>query len=193
MKFIEKISKEKLDILKEVGNIGSGNAATSLSLILNKRMEMRVPNVRVMTFNEMIEVTGGADNVVASVFLRIEGDSPSNLFFILSIEQANTYIRHLIGDDTCSFEQPPYEEMALSALQELGNILAGSYLSTLSDFTGLNLYPPLPATSIDMLGASLSYGFLELSKVSDYTIAIETALNDMNENQMGVNGHFFYM
>ena len=81
--------------------------------------------------------------------------------------------------------------MALSALQELGNILAGSYLSALSDFTGLDLYPSVPAISIDMLGAILSYGFLELSHYSDIAIVIDTALIDANDDdQMGVEGHF---
>ncbi|WP_428908642.1 chemotaxis protein CheC [Niallia sp. Krafla_26] len=193
MKFINKISNENLDILKEIGNIGAGNAATSLSILLNKRIQLRVPNVRIMTFNEMVETAGGAENVVASVFLRIEGDAPSNLFFILSIKQANTYIQHLIGNNQSPFEKSPYDDLALSALQELGNILAGSYLSALSDFTGLNLYPSVPATSIDMLGAILSYGFFELSQFSDYAIVVDTALIDCNENHMGVDGHFFLL
>ena len=155
MKFFNRISNENLDILKEVGNIGAPNAATSLSILLDKRIQMRVPNIRIMTFNDMVETAGRAENKVASVFMRIEGDAPSNLFFILSIEQANTYIQHLIGNSQFPFNQSPYDDLALSALQELGNILAGSYLSALSDFTGLNLYPSVPATSIDMLGAIL--------------------------------------
>ena len=97
----------------------------------------------------------------------------------------------MIGDHLLSFDIPPYNDMALSALQELGNILAGSYFSALSDFTGLHLYPSVPATSIDMLGAILSYGFLELSHYSDIAIVIDTALIDLNEDQMGVDGHFF--
>lgn len=191
MKFLDGISKEGLDVLKEIGNIGAGNAATSLSVLLDKKIEMRVPNVRVMTFNDMIEVAGGADNIVASVFMRIEAVSPCNLFFVLSIEQANRYIRHLIGDHLFSFDKPPYNDLALSALQELGNILAGSYLSALSDFTGLNLSPSVPQTSVDMLGAILCYGFLELSQFCDCAIVIDTALIDPNENQIGVEGHFF--
>ena len=82
----------------------------------------------------------------------------------------------------------------LSALQELGNILAGSYLSSLSDFTGLNLYPSVPATSIDMLGAIISYGFIELSQFSDYVIVIDTALNETNNEIVErVDGHFFLL
>lgn len=193
MKFFDEFSIENLDILKEIGNIGAGNAATSLSIILNKKIQMKVPNVRVMTFNKVVEMVGGAESVVASVYFRIEGDAPSNLFFILSIEQANMYIQQMIGDNLLSFDTPPYNDMALSALQELGNMLAGSYLSALSDFTGLHLYPSVPASSIDMLGAILSYGFLELSHYSDLAIVIETALIDLNEDRMGVEGHFLLL
>jgi chemotaxis protein CheC len=190
MKYPDEISLENLEILKEIGNIGAGNAATSLSIILNKKIQMKVPNVRVMTFNHVVEMVGGAENVVACVYLRIEGDAPSNLFFILSIEQANTYIQQMVGDQLVSFDFPPYNDMALSALKELGNMLAGSYLSALSDFTGLQLTPSVPASSIDMLGAILSFGFLELSQYSDIAIVVDTALIDLNEDQMDVEGHF---
>ncbi|KAA9025854.1 chemotaxis protein CheC [Niallia endozanthoxylica] len=193
MNFIQKISSTHLDILKEIGNIGAGNAATALSMILNKKIEMSVPNVRVVSFNEMIEMAGGAENVVASVYLRIEGDAPSHMFFILPLEQANKYIEQMTGESE-SFETLPYGELALSALQELGNILAGSYLTSLSNFTGLHLFHSVPATSIDMLGAIISFGFIELSQFSDYVIVIDTALNKTNdENIELVDGHFFLL
>lgn len=193
MNFIDRISLTHLDILKEIGNIGAGNAATALSMILNKKIEMRVPNVRIVTFDEMIEIAGGAENVVASVYLRIEGDAPCHMFFVLPLEQSNMYIQQMIGGSV-SFETMPYDEMALSALQELGNILAGSYLTSLSDFTGLHLFPSVPAISIDMLGAIISYGFIEMSQSSDFVIMIDTALHETNvENVALVDGHFFLL
>lgn len=192
MSFIDKISTTHLDILTEIGNIGAGHAATSLSVMLNKRIEMKVPKVRIISFDGMIEMAGGAENIVASVYLRIEGDAPSNLLFILPLEQANMFIQQMTGDSNFTFDKIPYNEMSLSALQELGNILAGSYLSSLSDFTGLNLQPSVPAISIDMLGAIMSYGFIELSQVSDYVIVIDTALNESGEEN-GVDGHFFLL
>ncbi|WP_338452070.1 chemotaxis protein CheC [Niallia oryzisoli] len=193
MNFIDRISLTHLDILKEIGNIGAGNAATALSMILNKKIEMRVPNVRIVTFDEMIEMAGGAENVVASVYLRIEGDAPCHMFFVLPLEQTNMYIQQMIGGSV-SFETLPYDEMALSALQELGNILAGSYLTSLSDFTGLHLFPSVPETSIDMLGAIISCGFIELSQSCDYVIMIDTALIETNvENVALVDGHFFLL
>lgn len=194
MVFLDRFSSFHLDVLKEIGNIGAGNAATALSTLLNKKIDMRVPNVRVVSFDEMMDMAGGPDTVVAGVFLRIEGAAPGSMFFVLSLEQANTFIKQMIGDEDFSFESPPYDELAISALQELGNILSGSYLSSLSDFTNLDLYPSVPALSIDMVGAIISFGLIELSQVSDYAIVIDTALDDEElSNTKCVNGHFFLL
>ncbi|MEQ2526506.1 chemotaxis protein CheC [Robertmurraya yapensis] len=194
MSFLDKFSTVHLDVLKEVGNIGAGHAATSLSTLLNKKIDMRVPKVSVVSFDEMMDMAGGPENIVASVFLRIEGDAPGSMFFVLSIEQANTFIKQMINDVHFSFENPPYHELAMSALQELGNILSGSYLSSLSDFTNLDLYPSVPALSIDMVGAIISFGLIELSQVSDYAIVIDTALDDDDTHSSeSVKGHFFLL
>lgn len=194
MSFLDKFSTVHLDVLKEVGNIGAGHAATSLSTLLNKKIDMRVPKVSVVSFDEMMDMAGGPENIVASVFLRIEGDAPGSMFFVLSIEQANTFIKQMINDVHFSFENPPYNELAMSALQELGNILSGSYLSSLSDFTNLDLYPSVPALSIDMVGAIISFGLIELSQVSDYAIVIDTALDDDDTHSSeSVKGHFFLL
>lgn len=194
MNYLENISNMHLDILREVGNIGAGHAATALSKLLNKKIDMRVPNVRIVTFDEMMDLAGGAENIVASVFLRVEGDAPASMFFILPLQQATTFIQQMIGDTSFSFDKPPYDELALSALQELGNILSGSYLSSLSDFTNLSLYPSVPALGIDMVGAILSYGLIELSQVSDLAIVIDTALNeDELTVSESIKGHFFLL
>ncbi|WP_077211901.1 chemotaxis protein CheC [Bacillus dakarensis] len=194
MNFLDQFTSIHLDVLKEIGNIGAGNAATALSSLLNKKVDMKVPDVRIVSFNEMMELAGGPDNVVASVFLRIEGDAPGSMFFILSLQQASRFIQQMLGDSSLSLDNPPYDEMALSALQELGNILSGSYLSSLSDFTKLDLYPSVPALSIDMVGALISFGLIEFSQVSDYAIVIDTALNEDDHHPTeSVKGHFFLL
>jgi chemotaxis protein CheC len=194
MTFINHFTSVHLDFLKEVGNIGAGNAATALSKLLNKKVEMNIPNVQIVSFDEMVEMAGGAENVVASVFLRIEGEAPGSMFFVLPLGQATHFIKQMIGDVNFSFEEPPYNEMALSALQELGNILSGSYLTALSDFTNLSLYPSVPALGIDMVGAIISFGLIEHSQVSDYAIVIDASLNDDDfVNSEAVRGHFFLL
>ena len=193
MSFIDKINPVHLDILKEIGNIGAGHAATALSAILNRKIDMNVPNVRVVSFEEMMELAGGAEHVVASVFLRIEGDATGSMIFILSLPVAEYFIQQMIGNQTFSIETLPHSELALSCLQELGNILSGSYLSSLSDFTRLNLYPSVPSLNIDMVGATISYGLLELSQVSDSAIVIDTVLAQDERFAESINGHFFLL
>ena len=116
------------------------------------------------------------------------------MFFMLPIEQATNFVKGMIKDESIDLQQPPFGELPLSALQELGNILSGSYLSSLSDFTNLSLYPSVPALAIDMAGAIVSYGLIELSQVSDYAIVINTSINEENTVfSESLNGHFFLL
>ncbi|WP_077617837.1 chemotaxis protein CheC [Bacillus sinesaloumensis] len=194
MTFFQRINSTHLDILKEIGNIGAGHSATALSKLLNRKIDMQVPNVKIVSFDEMMESAGGSDNVVAAIFLRIEGDLTGNMFFILQLPQATKLIQDLLGDEHFTFESEGKHEMGISAFQEVGNILSGSYLTSLSDFTGLNLYPSVPGFSIDMVGAIIGYGLLELSQVSDFAIVIETAINESeNLENNNINGHFLLL
>lgn len=194
MNFSEKITLLHLDVLKEIGNIGAAHAATALSNLLQKKIDMRVPDVKMVSFNEMMELAGGSENVVVGIYLRIEGDAKGSMFFILPLEQANRFIRSLIQDESFDFNTPPYSELGLSAMQEMGNILSGSYLSALSDFTGLKIYPTVPGLSIDMFGAIISIGLIELSQISDTVIVINTSIyEEAISDDEAVKGHFFLM
>lgn len=189
-----KITSLHLDVLKEIGNIGAAHAATSLSDLLNKKIDMRVPKVEMVSFNDMMELVGGSETVVVGIYLRIEGDVEGSMFFILPIEQANRFIQRLIRDENFDFKTPPVPELGLSAMQELGNILSGSYLSALSDFTGLKIYPTVPGLSVDMFGAIISTGLIEISQVSDNVIVINTSIfEDGVVDSETVRGHFFLL
>ncbi|WP_089750931.1 chemotaxis protein CheC [Halobacillus alkaliphilus] len=192
MTFIDRFSAVQLDVLKEVGNIGAGHAATALSYLLERKIGMFVPSVQLADFDEVVELSGSAEEVVVSVFLKIEGDAPGGMFFILSPPQAESFVRIMTGDASFTIHNPKSMGIGVSALKELGNILAGSYLTALSDLTQLTLYPSVPSLNIDMAGAILSFGLLELSLVSDQGIVIETCLTDpSNETKESVEGHFF--
>ncbi|MGE7689281.1 chemotaxis protein CheC [Lysinibacillus sp. NPDC097214] len=194
MTYNQKITSLHLDVLKEIGNIGAAHAATALSNLLSKKIDMRVPKVEMVSFNDMMELAGGSENVVVGIYLRIEGDAEGSMFFILPIEQANRFIRRLIFDETFDFKKQPVSELGLSAMQEMGNILSGSYLSALSDFTSLKIYPTVPGLSVDMFGAIISIGLIELSHVSDNVIVINTSIfEDGVEDQETVRGHFFLL
>jgi len=176
----------KLDVLREVGNIGAGNAATALSTLLNKPVDMAVPTVNLLPFEAIAERVGGSEAVVIAIFLRVEGDAPGNMFFIISREQARRLLRDLLGFSAGENEE--YSELELSALNEIGNILAGSYLSSLADFTGLRMSPTVPSLAVDMAGAILSYGLLQFGTMGDDALLIETTFL---EGQQEAEGHFF--
>lgn len=168
-----KISSFHLDILKEIGNIGAGHAATALSALLNSSVDMKVPSASIMPLHEITQLFGGEEALIAAVFFRIEGDAPGSMFFVLTVDQASKLLTEITGKEV-DFKQPPYDELAISAFQEIGNILAGSYLSSLADFTKLNLQPTVPAVGIDMAGALIHYGLIQISKESDYAVVIDT-------------------
>ncbi|WP_055108442.1 chemotaxis protein CheC [Paenibacillus ihumii] len=176
----------KIDVLKEVGNIGAGNAATALSRLLDKPIDMAVPKVQMLPFEAVADTVGGAESVVLAVFLRVEGDAPGNLFFVLSPEAAKKLVRRLAGIHVESEEE--FSEMEWSALSEIGNILAGSYLSSLADFTSLAMLPTVPALAMDMAGAILGYGLLQSGEMGDSALLIDTTFI---EDQQEVEGQFF--
>lgn len=186
MDVFSRLEDFQLDVLKEVGNIGAGHAATALSTLLDKPIDMLVPKVRMLPFEEICESVGGAETVVLAIFLRVDGDAPGNMFFILDLDAAKNMLRDLIGLHI--EDQEEYSELELSALNEIGNILAGSYLSSLADFTNLNMQPTVPALAIDMAGAILSYGLLQFGQMGDQALLIDTKFME-GENE--VQGHFF--
>jgi chemotaxis protein CheC len=176
----------KMDVLKEVGNIGAGNAATALSQLLGKPIDMAVPKVQLLNFEEITDKVGGAEELVYAVFLRVEGEAPGNLFFILTPEAAINLLSRIAGIELTGNGE--FGEMELSALNEIGNILAGSYLSSLADFTSLSMYPTVPALAMDMAGAILSYGLLQFGQMGDDALLIDTTFL---EGQNEIEGQFF--
>ncbi|MBO8170995.1 MAG: chemotaxis protein CheC [Bacillaceae bacterium] len=178
----------QFDVLKEVGNIGAGNAATALSQLINKEIDMKVPQVSVLPITEIAGEVGGADALVVAVFLRILGDVPGYMFFVLNEQSARNLVKQMTGVQ--SEPDDVFSDMEISALNEVGNILSGSYLSSMADLTGLNMQPSVPAIAIDMAGAILSYGLVEISQSGDYALMIDTSFFGLEEE---VTGHFFLL
>lgn len=159
---INELNNFHLDVLKEIGNIGAGNAATALAKLLDKRIEMEVPQIRIMKFSEVSDVLGGAETPVVGILLRIQGDITGNMMFILDTPSARLLVNILMGKPLEA--DLDFDEMTSSVLTEIGNILAGSYLSALSNMTNLRIMPGVPALAMDMAGAILSVPAIELGK-----------------------------
>lgn len=188
MKLFNHDTEFKMDVLREVGNIGAGHAATALSRLLDKPVDMAVPTVSFIPFEEIADRVGGPEEVVVAVFLRVEGEAPGNIFFLMSREQARGLLRGLLAFETTDGET--FTEMEMSALSEIGNILAGSYLSSLADLTGLPLSPTVPSIAVDMAGAILTYGLLQFGTMGDDALLIDTTFL---EGKHEAEGHFFFI
>lgn len=191
MQDVLKLQDIHLDILKEIGNIGAGNATTSLSNLLSQPIQMSVPTVKVVTFDEIVELTGGPEEIKAATFVEFEGAFNGTMFFFLSPSQADQFIQTLIQDPDQSILNEN-NAMANSAFLELGNILTGSYLRALSDFLQFNLQSLVPEATVDMSGAIMTQGLIETSVVSDYAIIIETVFQSDNFKD-DIKGHFFLL
>jgi chemotaxis protein CheC len=185
---VEHLADFQMDVLKEIGNIGAGNAATALSVLLNKPIDMQVPIVNILPFEEIASVVGGPEELVLVIYLRVVGDAPGNLFFIMNVESAQKLLVEMVGIEV--EDDSWFSEMELSALNEIGNILAGSFLSSLADFTRLTMIPSVPALAIDMAGAILSFGLIQSGHMGDQALLINTKFL---EGTQEVKGHFFFI
>jgi len=191
VKNINDLNSIHIDVLKEIGNIGAGNAATALAKLLNRRIDMDVPRVKIMEFRDVSETLGGAELPVVGIMLKVTGDFTGNILFILKQQAAEILVNMLMGrpaGDSGAAEGHVFDEIEISALKEIGNILAGSYLSSLSELTNLNIAPSVPDLAIDMAGAILSVPAIEFGKVGDSVLYIET---EFTEGDKRVVGDFF--
>ncbi len=182
---INKMTLMQMDVLKEIANIGAGNATTALSTMLNTAVNMSIPQIKLLEFQELADVIGGAENVVVGILLTLQQSIDGMMMFILEKDTAYKVVNRLMGrpaDDTGEFS-----DMDISALSELGNIIAGSYLSSISSFTNMPISASIPYLSIDMAGAILSVPAIEFGKISDKALLIESEFGD---KQTVVNGYF---
>lgn len=183
---LDNLSKNQLGILCEIGNIGAGNAATSLSKMLGQKVEMNVPAIKILEFKRIQDIIGQPEIPVVGVYLGIRGDVSGSVMFIIEKEEsyglAEIFMRELYNKNRV------FDDMMLSAFKEIGNILASSYLSALSIITGLKVVPSSPEISVDMAAAILSVPAIEFGKTGDDALFIET---EFYQNGKRVSGYFF--
>lgn len=182
---LKHIGTLQFDVLREIGNIGAGNATTALSQMINSKIDMKVPKVEVLEFKELPDIVGGAESLVVGILLTLDGDIDGMMMFMLEKKSAHHLVNLLMNKEITNFEE--FSEMDLSALQEIGNIIAGAYLSSLSQMTNLTIASSIPYMSIDMAGAILSVPAIEFGKVGDKALLIQS---QFGEDAIEVNGYF---
>lgn len=183
---LETMSNQYFDVLKELGNIGAGNATTALAQMLQTKVDMKVPQVRLLDFKDVGVVMGGEEQLVAGIYLAVEGDITGSIMFILEQNAAKSLVSKLMG-------MPPSEggftEIEISAMKEIGNIITGAYLNSLAQMTNLKMIPSVPDLNIDMLNAILSVPAIEFGIIGDQILLIQTVFTD----DVDLNGYFILM
>lgn len=157
----------EMDALKEIINIGGGHAATSISQLVERRVDMHVPEVAVQTYNELYEHLWQDDEEVYAIACPIEGEIEGIFLFIMTKQAADKITRWLTATDGSLVE-----ELKISAIQELTNIVSNSFLNAITEFLGVTLYGSLPTTSIDYFGAIISSIYLAYDQYDEQVLCI---------------------
>jgi len=175
----------EIDTLKEIGNIGAGNAATAMSKMLGRRIILKVPAVNIVEFKDIAESLGGPEQIVIGVLIQITGDINGMMMFLVRKESGAVLIHSLMGDLAPQQDSDNFTEMELSAMNEIGNILASSYLGSLAGFIQKNVIPSVPFLSIDMANAILSVPAIEFGKTADQALLIESVFETNTDSLSG--------
>ncbi len=181
---LDHMDSMQFDVLKEIGNIGAGNATTALSTMINGKVDMCVPKVALLELKDLPDMVGGAENIVVGILITLEGEINGMMMFMMEEKPAYHLVNLLMGK---SMEDEVFTELEFSALKEIGNIIAGAYLSSMSTLINIRIDASVPYMSIDMAGGILSVPAIEFGKVGDKALIIET---QFSKDDSDVNGYF---
>lgn len=188
MENYDHFSDFQLSVISEIGNVGAGNAATALSEILADRIMMSVPELRLIDVSSMTTILGGPENEVVGILVNMTDDVEGMLLFLLNKQFICKLIKVLLDKEITSFDE--ISEMDMSAITEIGNILAGSYINAMSAMTNLNIWLSPPQVAIDMVGAILSYPAAQFGAMGDKLLFIE---EDFLSGEETIKSHLLIM
>lgn len=183
---IERLNAEQLDALREISNIGMGHAATALSQLVGKTVHLNVPNVNVLQISQVPEVLGGPQQLVVGIYMQILGDARGNILLIFPLDSAIELVENLLLKRPAN--RAALNELEVSTLKEVGNILSSAFLNALGMLLKLTLIPSVPILSCDMAGAVVDYVLIDLGKTGDISLMVETEFRSEEDR---IRGHFY--
>ena len=170
MKGFNELNGLELDTLREIGSIGTGNAANALSSMLGCKVTSEVPEVKIMGYNEAIDWIGGPETVTAGVLARLEGEINGIILSIQHMEFINLVLQHMIGNGVEDYQY--LTELEISALLEVGNIMISAFANAMAGLTDMKIRLTVPAFAVDMQGAIIAVPMAEFGGQSDYIMTI---------------------
>ena len=174
IKSLNDINEMHIDVLRELANIGSGNAASSLSRMLNHPVNVSIPYIGIKGFNEAYEVLGGADAIMVGTLLFLSEALQGMMMFLLPGEVACDLANMLMYTDLKSYKE--IDEMGFSAINEISNIMSASFVGALADMSGLTIDISPPEATLDMLGSIMSVPSIYFAKMSDTLLLMQSEL-----------------
>ena len=170
IKTFDELSSLEIDTLREIGSIGTGNAATALSTLLKREVRITLPEVRIMGYNEAIEWIGGPEQVTAGVLVGMSGQMSGVMLSVQKLGFINLVLEQMLGHPIEDYHQ--LDELGKSTLVEVGNIMISTFINALSGLSNISVNLTVPAFAVDMQGAILSVPMAAYGGMSDYLMTI---------------------
>ncbi len=170
IKTYEEMNDLELDILKEIGSIGGGNAATALSSMLSAKVNMSLPKVEILDFNEALVNVGDPEEVVAAILVEMSGELSGIMLFILTKEFSHEILFRMLGKTEADFFE--LDEIDSSVLMEIGNIVISSYITAMASLVNMSVELSVPQLAVNMLGGIMSVPIAMMGQHSDRIMMI---------------------
>ena len=165
LKSYEDMNLQELDVMKEISSIGTSHAATALSKLLQKEVRISIPEVSVLGYEETVNQIGNIEELVVATLVQMSNEINGLMLFIFKMDLANEVLERLIGRSYQSFEE--MDELAYSALEEVGNIIICSYVNAFTQLVGVEIDLSVPSSTINMLGGILTVPIAEYGYETD--------------------------
>ena len=170
IKNLDELTSMEIDTLREIGSIGTGNAATALGQLLGREVRITLPEVRIMGYNEAIEWIGGPEAVTAGVLVGMGGQMSGIMLSVQQMGFINLVLESMLSESISDYME--LNELRQSALIEVGNIMISTFINALSGLSGISVDLTVPAFTVDMQGAILSVPMAVYGGMSDYLMTI---------------------
>jgi chemotaxis protein CheC len=190
MEDVRGLKELQLDALREVANIGAGHAATALSQMTNRTIMIAVPEVNVRPLEEVTDLVGKPDEVVAAVLMHVMGDLTGRTLVMFDEGSARALCDILFRRSAGTTGE--FGAMEQSGLKEAGNILASAYMNALSDFMGMMLVPSVPGLVVDQSAAVITSTYLNFGQEREFVFCVETSFQVGKERER-LDGHFLLL
>ena len=179
IKKYDDMNSMQIDAIREIGSIGTGNAVSALSSIMNTPIKMDVPKIKIEEFDDAVYAVGSPEDIVMAVLVTMSGDMDGMMMFLVEKQGINEILGHIINENVDDLFQ--ISEMGLSALTEVGNIMISSYVNAISQMASMNIELSVPAAAVNMLGGILTVPMAELGYETDKLMMIDGSMTIENK------------